>query len=87
MRASGELVIADEAPWSSKDNEQPTDDEAAATDPEKCLLLLRLCVVGFLVNCQPSEPFLTKYLETVKGLSPQDLNDHVWPWDSYGSFA
>lgn len=25
-------------------------------------LLFRLCVLGFLVNCQPSEPFLTRYL-------------------------
>lgn len=50
-------------------------------------LILRLSLVGFFVHCQPSEPFLTKYLEDVKGISDQDLDDYVWPCDTYGSFA
>ena len=31
-------------------------------EPLRLSLLLRLCLVGFFVNCQPSEPFLTEYL-------------------------
>ena len=33
-----------------------------ASPPLPLTLIARLCVVGFLVNCQPSEPFLTRYL-------------------------
>jgi len=49
-------------------------------------LLLRVSLVGFFVNCQPSEPFLTRYLVEVKGISNQELDDSVWPFDTYGSF-
>jgi len=61
------------------------DDNGDDTPP--WIVLLKVCAVGFFVNCQPSEPFLTRYLVNVKGLSHQDLNDHVWPYDTYGSFA
>ena len=49
--------------------------------------LLRISMVGFLVNCQPSEPFLTQYLQEVKHLSSSDIESYVWPWDTYGSFG
>ncbi len=48
--------------------------------------VLALCLVGFLVNCQPSEPFLTMYLENVKNISDHDLDTYVWPTDTYSSF-
>ena len=32
-------------------------------------LVLRLCLVGFFINCQPSEPFLTKYLKREKNIT------------------
>lgn len=50
------------------------------------LLLLRLCAVGFFVNCQPSEPYLTAYLQTDKGLTEEQLDNEVWPYDTYGAF-
>jgi hypothetical protein len=34
------------------------------------ILVLRLCLVGFLCNCQPSEPFLARYLLEDKVRSP-----------------
>jgi len=37
-------------------------DVGEAPPPLPLALIARLCVVGFLVNCQPSEPFLTRYL-------------------------
>lgn len=46
-----------------------------------------LCVVAFCINCQPSEPYLTSYLENEKGLSEQQLDDIVWPSNTYASFA
>jgi len=46
-------------------------------------LLVRLCLVGFFVNCQPSEPFLTRYLIEEKGLTEAQLDNEVWPVDTY----
>ena len=40
-------------------------------------LLLRLCAVGFFVNCQPSEPFLARYLMDDKGLTEAELDNYV----------
>jgi hypothetical protein len=36
--------------------------DSKTTDSVPCWLLCRLCMIGFFVNCQPSEPFLTRYL-------------------------
>jgi len=49
--------------------------------------VLALCLIGFLINCKPSEPFLTRYLEEVKGLSSAQLASSVWPCYTYGSTA
>jgi len=49
--------------------------------------VISLCAVGFLVNCQPSEAYLTHYLENVKHLTPTQLDNDVWPYDTYGSFG
>lgn len=49
--------------------------------------IVALCAVGFFINCQPSEAYLTHYLKTVKKLSSEQLDDDVWPYDTYGSFA
>ena len=49
-------------------------------------LALRLLLLGFLVNCKPSEPFLTQYLLTNKHISSDDLEAHVYPWSTIGSF-
>mmetsp|Transcript_15014 Transcript_15014/g.19473 ORF Transcript_15014/g.19473 Transcript_15014/m.19473 type:complete len:471 (+) Transcript_15014:126-1538(+) len=48
-------------------------------------LLFRLSIVGFLVNCQPSEPFLTRYLIQDKDVTEGQLDDLVWPVDTYAS--
>jgi len=49
--------------------------------------LVRLCMVGFFTNCQPSEPYLTRYLIEEKGLSEGQLDDLVWPVDTYAALA
>ena len=43
------------------------------------LLAARLCALAFLVNFQPSEPFLTQYLLTSKNLTASVLASDVWP--------
>ena len=48
--------------------------------------LLKICLIGFFVNFQPSEPFLTRYLQEYKDISDRELDDYVWPFDTYGSF-
>ncbi|KAH8057062.1 hypothetical protein JL721_9799 [Aureococcus anophagefferens] len=48
-------------------------------------LIARLASVGFFVNFQPSEPFLTWYLLRRKGVSARALNAVVWPCDTYGA--
>ena len=55
-------------------------------------LLLRLCAVPLLTNCKPSEAFLSVYLMQPvaaggKGLTDTQLNEQVWPYDTYGAFA
>ena len=39
--------------------------------------LFLLCAVGFFVNFQPSEPFLTQFLLENKNLSEADLDTYV----------
>lgn len=60
-------------------------DPAARGVPWACLV--RLCVIGFFVNCQPSEPYLTQYLQEDKGLTEAQLNNQVWPYDTYASLV
>ena len=50
-------------------------------------LMLRLSALGFLVNFQPSEPFLAQYLTENKGLSETALDNLVWPVRSAESAA
>ena len=59
--------------------------EAAAADIARRRLVL-LAAVGFCINCQPSEPWLSQYLVDGKGLTDQQLDDDVWPYDTYGAF-
>jgi len=40
---------------------------------------LQVGMMGFLVNCQPSEPFLSKFLIEEKLISENDLVQFVWP--------
>lgn len=49
-------------------------------------LFLGLSLVGFLVNCQPSEPYLAKYLMEDKNLSSVAVESHVWPYYTYSFF-
>jgi len=49
--------------------------------------VISLCAVGFLVNCQPSEAYISHYLKHVKHLTSKQLDNDVWPYDTYGSFA
>ena len=46
-----------------------------------------LSFVGFLLNCQPSEPYLTEYMHRVKAIPMHDVNDAVYPWSTWSSFA
>eukprot|EP00466_Bigelowiella_natans_P008650 jgi/Bigna1/145350/aug1.98_g20058 len=41
-------------------------------------VLLGLCLVGFFVNCQPSEPFLTRFLIENKGLTEKQLDNTMF---------
>jgi len=47
--------------------------------------LLGLWSVGFCVNLQPSEPYLSRYLLEDKNLTKEQLNNDVWPWDVYAN--
>eukprot|EP00959_Pyramimonas_sp_CCMP1952_P040297 842755-Pyramimonas_sp.AAC.1 len=47
--------------------------------------MVPLGIIAFLVNCKPSEPYLTRYLEEVKGFSDEELGTYVWPYYTYGS--
>lgn len=49
-------------------------------------VLTGLCVFAFLLNCLPSEAFLTKYLKHDKHLTDDQLNNYVWPADTYATF-
>lgn len=44
-------------------------------------------LIGFFVNFQPSEPYLSVYLTTEKSISKEELNNKVYPWDTYGSLV
>ena len=48
--------------------------------------LAALAAVSFLINCQPSEPFLSQYLVEDKNLTTAQLDSRVWPVDTYGAF-
>jgi len=67
-----------------KESDTPT---AAAVQQASAQSIVALCAVGFFINCQPSEAYLTRYLKTVKKLSSEQLDNDVWPYDTYGSFA
>ena len=49
------------------------------------MLILRTMLPGFLLNCQPSEAYLTAYLKTNKHLTSEQLDLYVWPWNTYAS--
>eukprot|EP01084_Bolivina_argentea_P276991 472734_1 len=48
-------------------------------------LLLKLCLLGFFINFQPSEAYLTPYLKETKGLTDSEIDNNIWPYDTYGS--
>eukprot|EP01084_Bolivina_argentea_P291744 501446_1 len=48
-------------------------------------LLLKLCALGFFVNFQPSESYLSSYLEDTKGFSDSQIDNNIWPYDTYGA--
>lgn len=50
-------------------------------------LTLRLSLLGLLVNCKPSEPFLSVYLNETKHLSEVELATRVYPYSTLGTFA
>jgi MFS family permease len=49
--------------------------------------IIGLCSLGFFVSCQPSEPYLTQYLRTDKNITEDQLDNTVWPYDTYGFFV
>jgi len=49
--------------------------------------LMKLAMLGFFINCKPSEAYLTPYLRDVKGFSEHTLNASVWPFSTYGQLA
>ena len=46
-----------------------------------------VALFGFLVNCKPSEAFLSRFLAESRGLSEAQLDSVVWPAFTYGSLA
>jgi len=46
-----------------------------------------LALLGFLVNCKPSEAFLARFLSEGRGLSEAQLDSAVWPAFAYASLA
>lgn len=42
------------------------------------LLIVRVSLVGFLMNCQPSEPYLTRYMVEEKGVSRHTVNNIIY---------
>ena len=48
---------------------------------------VRVGLLGFLVNCKPSEPFLTDYLVRNKNLTEAELAVDVYPWSTFGAFV
>ena len=49
--------------------------------------LLVLCLIGFLENCKPSEPFLTVYLNKHKNITQTQMQDKLWPLNTYATLA
>jgi len=47
--------------------------------------VLLLGVVGFLLNCQPSEPFLSPYIETTRHVTHDQLVSQIYPWNTWSS--
>ncbi|ETO19840.1 solute carrier family protein, partial [Reticulomyxa filosa] len=81
---SDKMDDATEASTSELDDISTTKRKCCNPDVD-WLLLLRICAVGFFVNFQPSEPYLTRYLKEYKNLSDNQINNYVWPYDTYGS--
>ena len=48
-------------------------------------LLIKLCLLGFFVNFQPSESYLSSYLEDTKNFTDSQIDNHIWPYDTYGA--
>lgn len=48
-------------------------------------LFLTLPRTQAFIHCQPSEPYLTKYLRQDKNISEADLDSKVWPADTYAA--
>eukprot|EP00055_Hartaetosiga_balthica_P006508 m.20467 g.20467 ORF g.20467 m.20467 type:complete len:501 (-) comp5253_c0_seq1:242-1744(-) len=46
-----------------------------------------VCSVAFFINCQPSEPFLSKYLQEDKNITETQLDELVWPIDTYATLG
>jgi len=51
------------------------------------MTIISMSIIGFFVNFVPSEAYLTKYLMDNKGLTELDLNNLVWPVDTYAYLA
>ncbi|GBG33226.1 Folate transporter 1 [Hondaea fermentalgiana] len=69
------------------------DDEEAEAAAQAALFAgwktraLRIGMVGALVNCQPSEPYLSKYLLEDKGLTEDEVNLYVWPTNTISTLV
>eukprot|EP00954_Amorphochlora_amoebiformis_P006353 496876-Amorphochlora_amoeboformis.AAC.1 len=66
--------------------EQASSRDSDVSNSKRYNVFLGLCLVGFFINCQPSEPFLTRFLIEDKGLTEDQLDNEVWPYNTYGSF-
>ena len=44
-----------------------------------------IAIIGFLINCQPSEPFLSPYIETTRDVTHVQLVQDVYPWNTFAS--
>lgn len=46
---------------------------------------LILALIGFLLNCQPSEPFLTPYMEGTRQVNHDAILQQIYPWNTWSS--
>jgi MFS family permease len=67
--------------------DEPQESQSVRGVKDDMRTIIGLCSLGFFVSCQPSEPYLTQYLRTDKGLSETQLDNTVWPYDTYGFFV
>eukprot|EP00038_Savillea_parva_P013816 m.9318 g.9318 ORF g.9318 m.9318 type:complete len:488 (+) comp2622_c0_seq1:238-1701(+) len=82
----GDVDSSEDDALLSYDDAATTEDSAAGGSTDELtdwhtVWGVALCL--FFVHCQPSEAYLTKYLREDVGISEEDLDQYVWPVDTW----